>query len=222
MLGGLLPPSAAVVEAFADAAEPPALFPEEAAHVARAVESRRAEFATVRGCARDALASLGGPRVPLLPGERGAPGWPDGFVGSMTHCRGYRGAAVARAGELASVGIDAEPDEPLPNEGLLETIALPAERAALPRLNAARPGVSWDRLLFSAKESVYKAWFPLTRKWLDFEEARIDIDPEGGTFTATLLVPGPVVGGVRLPAFSGRFLAERGLVVTAIAVPHSS
>jgi 4'-phosphopantetheinyl transferase EntD len=79
--------------------------------------------------------------------------------------------------------------------------------------------VSWDRLLFSAKESVYKAWFPLAGRWLGFEEAVITIDPAAGVFTARLLVPGPVTGGRPLTGFSGRWTAGHGLVLTAIAVP---
>ena len=219
MIEELVGPPAVVVEAFADPDQPPALFPEEEELIRRAVPERRREFGTVRECARTALARLGGPRVPLLPGERGAPRWPQGFLGSMTHCRGYRAAAVARAGELTSVGIDAEPNEALRDPGVTELIALPEERAMLRRLAALGRGVWWERLLFSAKESVYKTWFPLTRRWLDFEEARIDIDPDRGTFHARLLVPGPVVGGRRLPAFDGRWLARDGLLITAITVP---
>ncbi|TDC09296.1 4'-phosphopantetheinyl transferase superfamily protein [Streptomyces sp. 8K308] len=221
VLGGLLAGAEVeAVESFGDPAQPPELFPEEEKAVAAAVAKRRREFATVRHCARTALAALGGPRVPLLPGERGAPGWPAGFVGSMTHCDGYRAAAVARADRIASVGIDAEPDEPLRDPGVLDLISLPEERPMLARLAAGRPEVCWERLLFGAKESVYKVWYPLTGRWLDFEEARIDIDLDSGTFTARLLVPGPVVDGVRHDAFTGRWAAARGLLVTAIALPR--
>ncbi|WP_461038587.1 4'-phosphopantetheinyl transferase family protein [Streptomyces mayteni] len=231
MVGGVLGKLLAhepveVAESFGDPAEPPELFPEEAARVADAVDKRRREFATVRHCARAALAALGGPRVPLLPGERGAPGWPPGFVGSMTHCDGYRAAAVARRETVAGVGIDAEPNEPLRDPGVLEMISLPEERPVLRRLATVYPEVCWERLLFSAKESVYKVWYPLTGKWLDFEEARLDFDPgrcpQAGTFTARLLVPGPVVDGVRHSEFTGRWLAEDGLLVTAIALPRGT
>lgn len=218
MIEELLAPPVAVMESFGDPAEPPPLFPEEERVIARAVDGRRREFTTVRHCAREALAALGGPRVPLLPGERGAPGWPDGFLGSMTHCRGYRAAAVARAGELVGVGIDAEPNEPLRDRGVLRLIALPEEQEMLAGLVASHPGVAWERLLFSAKESVYKVWFPLTSKWLDFEEARLTIDPEGRTFDAELLVPGPVVDGVKVQRFRGRWVASEGLLVTAISL----
>lgn len=217
MIKDLLPPEAAAEECFGDPATPPALFPEEERHVARAVEKRRREFGTVRGLARTALARLGGPHAPLVPGERGAPGWPEGFTGSMTHCDGFRAAVVARTAELAVVGIDAEPNAPLPDRGILDTISLPAERPALRELAARQPEVSWERLLFSAKESVYKAWFPLTRKWLDFEEAEIAFQADGG-FTARLLVEGPEVDGARLAGFTGRWVCESGILATAIAV----
>ncbi|WP_174531558.1 4'-phosphopantetheinyl transferase family protein, partial [Micromonospora maritima] len=118
---------------------------------------------------------------------------------------------------VGGLGVDAEPHAPLP-EGVLDAVALPAERARTAALRAAHPHVCWDRLLFSAKESVYKAWFPLTGRFLDFAEADITVEP-AGTFAARLLVPGPRVGGAELTAFDGRFLVERGLLLTAVTVP---
>ena len=73
-------------------------------------------------------------------------------------------------------------------------------------------------MLFCAKESVYKAWFPLTGRWLGFEQAHITLDPAAGAFTARLLVPGPEVDGRELTAFDGRWLARGGLIITAISV----
>jgi len=86
--------------------------------------------------------------------------------------------------------------------------------------------VHWDRILFSAKESVYKAWYPLTHKWLDFSEADITLcpAPDGeshGTLHAELLVPGPRVGGRRLEVFDGRWAVRGSLVATTVVVPHS-
>ena len=176
--------------------------------MARAVAKRRREFATVRACARRAMEKLGVPPRPILPGERGAPRWPDGVVGSMTHCDGYRAAALVRAGDLASLGIDAELHGPLPEGVLQPRRAAGRARTGCAGSPAERPDVHWDRLLFSAKESVYKAWFPLTGKWLDFMEADIDITADG-TFHAALLVPGPWVGGRRLSHLDGRWTAGR-------------
>jgi 4'-phosphopantetheinyl transferase EntD len=221
----LLPESVVAVEMLGDEAvrEAP-LYPEEAALVARAVPKRRREFSAVRACARRAMEKLGVPPQPVLTGERGAPRWPDGLAGSMTHCEGYCAAALVRAADLASLGIDAEPHAPLP-EGVAEAVLLPSEQQRLGRLAAERPDVHWDRLLFSAKESVYKAWFPLTGMWLDFMEADIELaaQPGGrrhGTLRARLLVPGPEVGGQRLQVFEGRWSVAHSLVASAVVVPH--
>ncbi|MFD9789955.1 4'-phosphopantetheinyl transferase [Streptomyces sp. NPDC059070] len=226
MLAGLLPPDVVVAELFAD---PPTvdLFPQEAEIVAQAVEKRRREFATVRLCARTALGRLGhapGPIVPVQEGPawaRRAPRWPDGVVGSMTHCDGYRAAAVAPASAIASVGVDAEPNAPVP-DGVREMVTLPEERGTLDELARGHPEVAWDRLLFSAKESVFKAWYPLTGRWLDFGDCVVTPDPERGTFTGALKVPGPVVDGVRVDVFHGRWGVAEGesgpLVATAVVV----
>lgn len=191
------------------------LFPEEVAAIANAVEKRRREFTTVRACARAAYEQLGLPPAALVPGARGEPRWREGVVGSLTHCDGYRACALAHARDFTTIGIDAEPNAPLP-DGLLADIARPEERPALRALSQTKPAVCWDRLLFSAKESVYKAWFPLARRWLGFEDAVVTIDRDG-SFAARLLVPGPVVAGRPLSGFTGRWLCEDGLVATAIA-----
>ena len=225
MIEEILPAAVASAEMFTD---PPAatLFPQEAAIVERVSDKRRREFTAGRECARIALGKLGIVPVPILIGERGAPQWPPGIVGSITHCDGYRAAAVAHASDIAAIGMDAEPDDPLPR-GVLDVISLPAERARLATLAGERPAVCWDRLLFSAKESVYKAWFPLTGRWLGFEDADVTISPDG-TFTARLrtelIKPTKPTEATEaqppLASFAGRWLAAGGLMLTAIAVPR--
>jgi 4'-phosphopantetheinyl transferase EntD len=212
----ILPGAVVAVEAREDVAGA-SLFPEEELMVSRAVAKRRREFATARTCARVALGQLGFPPAAIPAGERGEPLWPDGVVGSITHCEGYRACALARATDILTIGIDAEPNAPLP-AGLLGDIAVPRERPALLRLAAALPGVHWDRLLFCAKEAVYKAWFPLARRWLGFEDAHLDFDPVGGTFEARLLVPGPALADGPLRGFSGRWVAREGILLAAIAM----
>jgi 4'-phosphopantetheinyl transferase EntD len=215
MLAELLPGSARAVEVFDD---PPQarLLPEEEAYVARAVEIRRREFTTGRHCARAALGRLGFAPVAITRGHRGAPGWPTGVVGSITHCAGYRAAAVARTTDLVTIGIDAEPHDPLP-AGVLDMIARPEERGRLGGLAALAPDIAWDRLLFSAKESVYKAWAPLTGTFLDFDGAEIIFDPAAGSFVARLRSPGAILVGDARGELHGRFVVRGHLVVTAIA-----
>ncbi|AXI77346.1 4'-phosphopantetheinyl transferase family protein [Peterkaempfera bronchialis] len=217
MIETIVGPSVVSADTYEDVPDAP-LFPEERAAVARAVDKRRLEYTTARVCARRALSQLGLPPSPIPSGPRGEPLWPPGVVGSITHCEGYRGAVVGRSAEIATLGIDAEPHLPLP-DGVLEAISLPDERTRLRELTASVPEVAWDRLLFSAKESVYKAWFPLAKRWLDFDDALITADPGSGTFSARLLVPGPVAQAAGVTGFSGRWLVRDGLVLTAIVVP---
>lgn len=194
--------------------------PAEEHLIANSVEKRRRDFIGARYCARQALAQLGEPPAAIGKGDRGAPIWPRGVVGSLTHCDGYRAAALAHRLRFRSVGIDAEPHDTLP-AGVLDSVSLPAEREWL---GSTGSGLHLDRLLFCAKEATYKAWFPLTGRWLGFEDAHITftIDEAGadtgrGTFRSDLLVPGQTTdGGFPLTSFDGRWQIGDGLILTAI------
>ncbi|PWI17106.1 4'-phosphopantetheinyl transferase [Streptomyces sp. Act143] len=176
LLGRLLPGWARAVETSADAPVT-ALHDEERALLApAAVERRRREFATGRVCARQALAALGVPLSgPLLRGPDGAPSWPDGVRGSITHCPGYRAAAVAFAADARALGIDAEPPAPL-SPAATAALTTAAERAALPPPHARVP---WETVLFSAKEAAYKAWMPTLGpgRSLALRDARVRLVP---------------------------------------------
>jgi 4'-phosphopantetheinyl transferase EntD len=220
LLSDVLPGASSALAAAEMYTDPPELtpLPEEEPLIARSVAKRRNEFVTVRYCAREALGELGVAPVPILKGEKGEPCWPDGIVGSLTHCEGYRGAAVGRREEVRSVGIDAEPHDVLPN-GVLDAISLPGERAELQALPAA---LYWDRILFCAKEATYKAWFPLTKRWLGFEDAHItfDVDDSGtsGGFESRILIDPAALSGPPLEMLSGRWSVRDGLALTAIVL----
>ncbi len=216
MLQEILPASVIAVETREDAMDVE-LFPVEQATLGKAVEKRRREFTTARACARAALAQLGLPPTAIETGERGEPRWPSGIVGSITHCDGYRACVVARASDILTVGIDAEPNAALP-DGVLSQIARVEELGWLAELQREEPQIHWDRLLFSAKESVYKAWFPVARRWLGFEDAILTVDRLQRTFAARLLTIGSLPAEQPLARMSGRWLVHEGLVVTAIAL----
>lgn len=177
--------------------------------VGRAVEKRRREFVTGRGLARDALGQLGVTAGAIGSGSQGEPLWPAGVVGSITHCAGFRACAVARSTHALGIGIDAEPDLPLP-AGVVGDVVHGRERDLLGCDLGADPG----RLLFSAKEAVYKAWFPLTGRWLGFDDAEVSVDAGAGTFHAVLRVD-----ATPLRTFAGRWTVEHGIVCTAVVVP---
>lgn len=188
------------------------LHPEERVLVSRAVDIRKSEFGDARWCAHRALEELGLPDTgAILKGEKGMPLWPEGYTGSLTHTDGLRIAVVAPTDQLRAVGIDAEPAEPLP-EGVLDQIARGAERHWVDKQKAA--GNIWaDRLLFCVKEATYKSWFPMTLRWIGFEDAEVEISDDG-TFIAYLLVrPTPV------PYIRGRWVVRGGYVYASTFVP---
>lgn len=200
--------------------DPPDLtpLPEEEPLIAKSVAKRRNEFVTVRHCARLALGELGVAPAPILKGEKGEPCWPDGVVGSLTHTEGFRGAVVGRQADVRSVGIDAEPHDVLPR-GVLDAIGLPAERS---ELGALPNGLHWDRILFCAKEATYKAWFPLTHRWLGFEDAHITFEVDGsgqaGAFESKILIDPAAESGPPLRTLSGRWSVRDGITLTAIVL----
>lgn len=215
MLSDIVPAGVATAELMDDDRAGP-LFPEEEEAIRAAVANRRNEFISGRVCARAAMGKLGYAAVAVPRGPQREPIWPHGLVGSITHCDGYRAAAVARADLYRGIGIDAEPHAALP-DGVLKMVALPQERRWLGE--QADTGVHWDRVLFSAKESIYKAWFPVARRWLGFEDVVLQIDPQTESFIAALLVSGPVLDGRVLSQLAGRFRVANGLVITFAEIP---
>lgn len=217
LLSRVLPETVSAAELYTD---PPDLapLPEEEPLIAKSVTKRRNEFITVRFCARLALEGIGVPPVPILKGDKGEPCWPDGVVGSLTHTEGFRGAAVGRRGAVRSVGIDAEPHGVLP-DGVLDAISLPAERVEIGALPA---GLHWDRILFCAKEATYKAWYPVTKRWLGFEDAHIvfSVDDSGtaGGFESRILIDPAALLGPPLSSVRGRWSVRDGLALTAIVL----
>jgi enterobactin synthetase component D / holo-[acyl-carrier protein] synthase len=218
MLELILPAGVESEERFGESAGE-VLFPEEQQLIAHAVPARRREYAAVRSCARACLGRLGYPRVPILPGPGGAPTWPAGVQGSMTHCTGYAAAAVGPDERIHAIGIDAEPDAPLPDD-VLDLVATPAEQVRLACTEPAPDSPHWDRLLFSAKEALYKAWFPLVGEWLDHQEAEIHFHPHEATFTALLTRDGLMINGRHIHRLHGRWTRERGILVTAVIAPQ--
>ncbi|MEV4202730.1 4'-phosphopantetheinyl transferase family protein [Micromonospora globbae] len=213
----LLPPEVAVAVATPDDWTGRLLAEELACLSERAVESRRRDFTAGRVCARRAMTALGLPEEAVPSRADRAPVWPAGVVGTITHTRGYCAAAAARATDVRAVGMDAEQHKEL-NPGVRRMICLPEEDDHLARLPG---GVSWPAVLFSAKETVYKVWHPVVGTWLDFTDARLEIDPDEGSFTARIAPARVDAAPVPRPprTVRGRFTVSDGLVRTAAVLP---
>jgi 4'-phosphopantetheinyl transferase EntD len=213
-VAGLLGPDVTVRQCAADADLVELLLPEERAEVARAVRKRRAEFAAGRVAARAALSAIGVGEVPLLPGPERAPLWPAGIVGTIAHTRRRAVAAVARVDRIRGVGLDLEPDDPVEPD-LFASILTPDELGKLAG-NPEERGRS-VRLVFTAKEAVFKALHPLTGVFLEFGDVAV-AESDDGTFLATVRREG-------LPAdfpgreFNGRWGRRDGEVFSVLTLP---
>jgi 4'-phosphopantetheinyl transferase EntD len=161
---------------------PLALRPEEEMFVCDAGELRRSEFARGRSCAHRALVLLGHDAEAIGTGGTGEPLWPPAVVGSITHTQSFAAAAVALEHDLAGLGVDAEPHEPL-SARVLAAVARPAERTEIFERHARAPEREWARILFSAKEAAFKASAKLSRL-ASFEAVIVSFDAHSG-FWAT-------------------------------------
>lgn len=152
------------------------LFPDEAKAVAQAISKRRAEFAAGRRAARRALAALGEPEVciPAAPDRR--PLWPKGLTGSISHDAGLAIAAVALTRDFRGIGMDLTVARPLP-PGVDREILTDDERH-LGGLEAC--------MVFSAKETLFKALYPDVGVFFGFDAAEIRPDLARGKFAAKL------------------------------------
>jgi 4'-phosphopantetheinyl transferase EntD len=190
-LAQIVPPAVVVSDVWEP--EPVAeLLPEEEAVLGTVCAKRRTDFTLGRACARRALGQLGATPGPVLRGPAREPVWPDRVAGSITHCDGYWAAAVGWRSEIGAIGIDAEPRKPL-SGNVLKLIATDAEARWLAGADRATP---WDVLLFSAKESVFKAWYAVVGTWLGFDDAELEFDHWSGTFRASLGRTAPALAGV--------------------------
>lgn len=128
------------------------------------------------------MAQIGFPVAEIPMAQDRSPVWPDGLVGSITHCAGICLAVVAQTQTARSIGIDIEPETALPPD-LEDIVCTSAEREWLNTQPADQRGL-WAICVFSAKESAYKASYPVTRKLIGFSEMAVAFRGDGTGFVA--------------------------------------
>jgi 4'-phosphopantetheinyl transferase EntD len=204
-LAALVPPEVALVMVDPRAVEPLHAAEEEA--VAQATWKRRQDFRAGRAAARSALGRFGIFDVAIPRGQERLPMWPAGFVGSISHCPGWCGAAVARQSDLAAIGLDIEVRRRV-HSRLFAAVCTPSERAWM---EATGTSLETATLVFSAKEAVYKCVHSALRSPLGFADVEIVVDLSSGELVATL--------PARLPPewreLKGRFAFSAAHVVTS-------
>jgi 4'-phosphopantetheinyl transferase EntD len=167
-IAAMAPPEILIAHRVISPDDESALLPGEAATMNRRPLAAQRASAAARIVVRPLLASLGHPRCAVPSGPSGAPQWPDGIVGSLAHDDEVAVAAVARRSLVGAVGIDVEPATVLPSD-LVDLVATARERLAL----ADDP--TRGRLLFAAKEAVFKAAHPLDGIFLEFHDIEVDL-----------------------------------------------
>jgi 4'-phosphopantetheinyl transferase EntD len=182
--------------------------PEEETLIDKAVKKRQREFRAGRHCARQALRRLAQPEQAILRDDNRAPVWPSGIIGSITHCRDMCLAACANEGELVGLGVDAEPLLPL-SQGVEKYIHSEYEQQFM-KENPELP----ERLIFSAKESLYKAFYPLMRRYFGFLSVELEIEPASGSIQYRPATATEVVFPDRVK-FDGRFLITENHLITS-------
>lgn len=184
----------------------------EAAVVADAVTKRRNEFLTGRALARRALADLGCPPTVIGVGDWRMPIWPNGYTGTISHSDDLCVAHIARTRDLTGVGVDVERMNALPSDLSVEVCSREEWNAISSRQP---PDIDAVALCFSAKEAVYKAYFPAARVFLEFTDVYLKVEWACKAFTARLVASDkPDVNGRRV--FEGRFARVGNHIATAV------
>jgi len=175
--------------------------------------SRLVQFGLGRAAARIALMALKKSSVatgaasnkppsdsPILMSEQGAPLWPSGIIGSISHTRSFSGgqrsglfsaaAVVASNSRFLSLGIDIEDSERPVSTEALRKMSSTHEFDWAQQQNAVDEATPSSRekslFLLGAKEALYKALFPLCEQYFGFLDAELEISGPGLPFSIRL------------------------------------
>jgi len=175
----------------------------------RAVPKRRRSFILGRVAARRALLALGLPATPILVGRDGSPIWPPGVVGAISHAKDLAVAVVAPTRYTDGVGIDVEQTNRLNDVTIQHLVADKDEQ----RWIDGQPA----RLvtLFSAKESLFKAFYPVHGEYFGFDAVHLERD--GDSFQATLRRP--LADWATGSRYRVRCQCYNGMVITSVYLP---
>lgn len=186
-------------------------------HLHQAVSKRKAEFLAGRWLARQALALFGIENVFVSRNEDRTPQWPPGFMGSISHNSDTALCAVHRERGIGGVGIDIEAWlSPMLASDIHHVIISSQEQALLLNKSSSITFSHFLTLIFSAKESLFKALYPRVQCWFDFLDVQVlDIDWQEKTFSLVLMktLATNIQAGQH---FSGRFSTTERAVITLI------
>lgn len=149
----------------------------------KAPERRRLHFSLGRAAARDALAELGIYEAEIGRGVSGEPLWPAGIVGAISHAGDLAIAIVGLHTQYSGLGVDLEQLSRGLTPRAARLVCTPGEMVWVDP----EAGTTRLTMLFSAKEALFKALFPIEGVWLGFADAELTWLPERSVFAARLL-----------------------------------
>lgn len=193
------------------------LWPGEADCIVGAVPRRQREFVSARSAARRAMGELRLPLASIGRSKNGAPIWPDGVVGSLSHGAGDSIAVVASRSKVMTLGVDIEAATPL-SEDIVDNIVMPEDWAGCLDLRSHHSTI-WQMVIFSAKEAFYKAYHQLTIELVDFDAVSLRFNSDDSRLAGDFRV---VARGDLLNCpdilqkLSGRWLVYDGKIFTAM------
>lgn len=215
MLNGLFP-DGVITEVAAPWMWNAELVREEETIIRNAVAKRRREFTAGRTCARNILKQLGlGENLTIGKDQHGAPIWPEGIAGSISHTDGVCIVSICRQEPaLSSLGVDVEQDTRL-EPALMKLVCDEGERKLCCGSRSNDP-YRLAKVIFSAKESVYKCLYPVTGSVLDFQDVHIRLNVSEQTFLVG--TNGSLHAGAVEGTCNGRVLFDAGHIYTSCAL----
>lgn len=178
---------------------------------------RKNEYILGRLCAAKAYEACmnGAELLSLSFNEDRSPAWPSGVIGSITHDQIFVGAAVAKESELLGIGIDFEMSGRVKLK-LASQIRGPKDILVDQKLSEEE----LLTLIFSCKESLFKALYPIVKKYFGFKDAAVSkIDHEKRSFTIDLLTPlNESFGPSDRQTFNGRFMINKQTCLTVLEI----
>jgi len=178
---------------------------------------RRDEFSLGRYCAHRALSKFELESVPILrTAETREPCWSKSVRGSITHSEGFAASAVGLAKDVYGIGIDLESMSRVVDFNIRRHVCVDKEREFLESLPIEQAN-RYLRIIFSAKESIFKCFFPISQTYIYFQDAEIIIDEKNSEFSFSL---SKACTGITAAGFQhyGRFSIMDDLLLTSIYI----
>lgn len=151
-------------------------------------KKRRTEFLLGRQAARRCLQQLNFPGNPeLRKGEQGEPLWPDGFSGSITHSGSLVLACATKREDYKAIALDIEDRGKIRSLNIAKQICRKEELSWIDSIDGDKDKQTALISLFSAKETIYKAYFPICGRFFGFQSVTLRMNADNTRFVGELM-----------------------------------